>query len=335
MNRAALVLRPIVRTHAVLVVAALLVAVPLAGATEPRRSSTLLFQVRTGKYGDSGEFVKLCTVSASGGVPTGLGVSGPLYGATWSPSGDRVAYARWEGLYIVGSDGGVHRRLTAEGVGFNPSWSPTGAEIAAVEPWHSRGPETGIVVIRSDRSLQRTPRTIVGGYYGEFGEFYAPTWSPDGRRVAYAARFEGSASFDLFAIQRGGGRPRRLTTNAGTDLDPAWSPDGRTIAFTSNRDDRGIYSLYLLHLRTGRVTGLTRGPGDDDILPSGDFDPEWSPDGRTIAFTRTVNRRSRIYVVNRDGSGVRAVTPPALQAEEPHWRPARATRPVRQSGRCR
>src|SRR5262245_23506190 len=61
----------------------------------------------------------------------------------------------------------------------------------------------------------------------------APSWSPDGRRLAYATRPAdgGADSSAVFVINADGGGQRNVSRNPARDLQPVWSPDGRKIAF--------------------------------------------------------------------------------------------------------
>jgi Tol biopolymer transport system component len=61
-----------------------------------------------------------------------------------------------------------------------------------------------------------------------------PSWSPDGRRIAFASDRNGP--FEVYVMNANGGDQRRLTRTkgGGGSIDPAWSPDGQRIAFASN-----------------------------------------------------------------------------------------------------
>ena len=60
-------------------------------------------------------------------------------------------------------------------------------------------------------------------------EFRAPAWSPDGRRLAVVIEDVGGA--DVWTLDSGGRRARRVTTGPAVERTPRWSPDGRRIAF--------------------------------------------------------------------------------------------------------
>jgi Tol biopolymer transport system component len=67
-------------------------------------------------------------------------------------------------------------------------------------------------------------------------EVRAPSWSPDGRRIAFEASIDGNS--DIFVIDADGGEPKRLTVEASIDSLPTWSQDGRQIFFSSDRSGR-------------------------------------------------------------------------------------------------
>src|SRR5215216_7329967 len=76
---------------------------------------------------------------------------------------------------------------------------------------------------------------------------------------------------------------------------PAWSPDGKRVAFQRQRIDESMSRIMVLNVDTGDVREVTHcGPnqGQPKQAPSGrcdsDFDPAFSPDGRSIAFQRVL-----------------------------------------------
>ena len=62
----------------------------------------------------------------------------------------------------------------------------------------------------------------------------APTWSPDGRRIAFHSLRDFTG--EIYIMNADGSGLTRLTTNPGFDSGPAWSPDGSRIAFAASRD---------------------------------------------------------------------------------------------------
>lgn len=101
----------------------------------------------------------------------------------------------------------------------------------------------------------------------------APSWSPDGTRLAVSSFVSGNQEIVLLDLD---GTP--LTTVAshpGHDADPRWSPDGGTLAFASDRD--GNWEIYAVEIAGAVPTRLTVSLGDDEH-------PTWSPDGASVVF---------------------------------------------------
>jgi TolB protein len=92
----------------------------------------------------------------------------------------------------------------------------------------------------------------------------SPSWSPDGRHIAFAGRRQGS--FQIFVVPAAGGSARQLTF-AGSNEDPTWSPDARYIAFSGRRG--GQKKIYMTDLQGRWERQLTDGPGNDSS-------PSWS-----------------------------------------------------------
>jgi Tol biopolymer transport system component/DNA-binding winged helix-turn-helix (wHTH) protein len=109
-------------------------------------------------------------------------------------------------------------------------------------------------------------------------------WSPDGRRIAYAADRDGN--FDLFSQTLDGGDPIRITRTPANETQPAWSPDGQRLVFRSDEDGGGLFTIDLGGASRRRIT-------------DGGYQPTWIPDGREIAYAGT--QLSALYVVKADG----------------------------------
>jgi hypothetical protein len=119
---------------------------------------------------------------------------------------------------------------------------------------------------------------------------YAPAWSPDGQRIAFATRG------DLWVADANGTHPGRLTAKGNQ---PTWSPNGRRLAFTR---DGSIWTI--------RADGL-----DERRLATGAH-PAWSPDGKRLAF----DRDGTVITVRWYGGGVRTVGPGDDPAYGPNGR---------------
>jgi Tol biopolymer transport system component len=122
---------------------------------------------------------------------------------------------------------------------------------------------------------------------------FKPSWSPDGRRIAFVSDRDRNGPFEVYVMNAKGGDQRRvMRMKGGGSTEPAWSPDGRRIAFAGND------GLYVVN---ADGSGLRRLTGSGET-------PAWSPDGRRIAFTSRQDGNDEVYVMNADGTGQRNLT---------------------------
>jgi Tol biopolymer transport system component len=109
-----------------------------------------------------------------------------------------------------------------------------------------------------------------------------PSFSPDGRQIAFAWKQDGRDDFDIYIQLIDSATPLRLTSDPRHDWSPAWSPDGKWIAFLRWSADRRAELIL-----TPSLPGAERKLGDVAPLPGrGPFYGgylAWSPDGQWLA----------------------------------------------------
>jgi TolB protein len=135
----------------------------------------------------------------------------------------------------------------------------------------------------------------------------------DGGRVP--GPVERRAIKEVYVADYDGANQRRVTVTQSLNIFPIWSADGRSLAYTSYRRNN-VPDIYVSHIYQGTPPETPlKGVGHNYLAA-------WSPDGTRIAFTSNRDGNPEIYVVNRDGSGVRRITShPAIDIT-PTWSPA-------------
>jgi len=132
------------------------------------------------------------------------------------------------------------------------------------------------------------------------GLVVAPSWSPDGRWLAYA--LDEGGEMDIWRTPVEGGPRVRLTSSALKESGPVWSPDGRTIAYAT---DSGRGGIFLIPFEGGDPTNLN---------PFGSH-PRWSPDGQMIAF----DWRGSVYLIRATGGGPLLLVGGTSGVPRPAW----------------
>ncbi len=141
----------------------------------------------------------------------------------------------------------------------------------------------------------------------ELGEVFNPTWSPDGRYIAFSAIVGGL--MDLYIYDLNDSLLKRMTHDAYAEIEPAWSPDGSTLAFVTDR-----FTTDLPRLRTGdyRLAALDPVTGAVRPLPSftegKNINPQWASDGKSLYFLSDRTGITNIYRADVSSGTIYQVT---------------------------
>jgi TolB protein len=139
----------------------------------------------------------------------------------------------------------------------------------------------------------------------------APTWSPDGKRIAFVSDRTGTPQ--IYVMERDGTQPKRITYSGSHFGDPDWSPKGDQIAFTG-RDEKGVFQIFVGDAQGKSVRAVTSGAYDT-------MDPSWSPDGRFLAVSSRRQGKNAIYLFRLGSQDFRRVSPAGEEASQPAWSP--------------
>jgi hypothetical protein len=128
----------------------------------------------------------------------------------------------------------------------------------------------------------------------------SPSWSPDGTRLVFSGSNGGITN--LYAINADGTRFVQLTDDRFGDLQPQLSPDGTKIAFATDRGPGASFDLLrfprwqiaIYDIATRSVTVLPAQKGLN-------LNPQWAPDGRSIAYLSDRAGAANVFLYDLDG----------------------------------
>ncbi|MFC2015467.1 TolB family protein [Chloroflexota bacterium] len=278
--------------------------------------------------------------AAAPGEPTGTLVFQTIYGGTfytinadgtelqpitngidpvWSPSGEQIAFTRWEeprGVWVVDADGadgtsGTEVRVFDWSETRYPSWSPDGEQIvfsrqhgsvssaggsrgrgsgggggvSATQAW-----QLGIVDYGDDSFWEPLPNSETN---------LTPDWSPaplEGGTGGEQIVFAGNNGLVVQSVD--GAESYQLTSDP-KDTSPVWSPNGEQVAFVRRQHDH--WEIYVVDADGSNLTRLTDTPAGPDGAAANSVSPAWSPDGNHIAFLTDRTDEWEIWVMETDG----------------------------------
>jgi len=137
-----------------------------------------------------------------------------------------------------------------------------------------------------------------------------PSWTTDGKRIAFSSNKEGPRNL-FWQLADGSGGPERLTTSEYTHVPMSWSPDGQLLAFIEINPTTG-YDIWVLRLSDPSASsGQVPSAGSGQVrkaqpflrTPFTDSVPQFSPDGRWLAYVSNESGRFEIYVQPYPGTG--------------------------------
>ena len=126
----------------------------------------------------------------------------------------------------------------------------------------------------------------------------SPSWSPDGKRLAYVS-FENGHS-EIFVQELNSGHRNSIADFDGINSAPSWSPDGKHLALTLSKE--GNPEIYTYDFATGKFSRVTHNSQAIDT------EPVWTKDGQNIVFTSDRGGEPQIYEVSKYGGRAKRLT---------------------------
>ena len=276
-------------------------------------------------------------------------------GAAWSPGGEQIVYARGNELFLAKRDGSDSRRLvTLTGPASWPRWSPDGKVLRFTMDDSKTGSQSLWEVASDGTGLH----PLLPGWSNPPSECCG-NWTPNGSYFVFQSP-RGANANSLWAIREKRGflrsynpEPIQLTTGPSNMLSPVPSRDGKKL-FAIKADPlgqlvrydgkfqqflpylSGISAIQLGFSKDGQWVAYTSYPdgmlwrskvdGTErlQLTPSsmGGQQPQWSPDGKQIAFTANLpGKPSHVYIVSADGGALEEVSHGDRDEKFPTWSP--------------
>lgn len=256
--------------------------------------------------------------------------------ASWSETHDLIAYVHaraWTylddpdsaGIYLINPDGSAKRLFVMAAHVNGIDWSPDGRWIVAIagsELWKISYPEGLVETLLTD------------------GQYYYPTWSPDGLKIASAVRAGDDAGIHI--VDADGSNYRRIIPYSSAadwpyvdsllylNLDYELPLVSLCMADSTGAGKRVVYDpeglftsnvLPRMHRETDRIIFQAQKPGeypgiwklepdqsDATILVEKAGYPEFSPDGNRVVLTRIGSPYANLWIINWDGTALRELT---------------------------
>jgi len=141
---------------------------------------------------------------------------------------------------------------------------------------------------QSDLYLLSQDGSVIKNLTNTAADEVAPTFSPDGSKIAFVSSQAGTPQ--IFVMSADGGGMSRVTHTGGYNYAPDWGKSGLIVFAGMNEDQSDIWSVS----EAGEMRKLTQDQGFNK-------DPTWSPDGRYIAFVSSRPEGAGIYLMSADG----------------------------------
>ena len=223
----------------------------------------------------------------TGGVPVSRGEIG------WSPDGKVIAFSGPSGLYLLSLDNSAVRRVTVPppaAEDWGPTFSPDGDSVLFVRNAELGVPDEIWLVPTSGGAARRV--------LTERGKISSPPqWSIDGRSVIFSSNRTGHPA--LWRTSLDAPDAAIQISEAGSPAwDPAISRRGYRLAYEHLTRSLGIWQMNLADARERRPYVLISSTTDTDQGPA----PQFSPDGKKLAYMSDRTGTMEIWISNRDGS---------------------------------
>jgi len=238
----------------------------------------------------------------------------------WSPDGQQLVFctegilspygrSSTSALWVVEAKGGAPRKLF-DGDAVEPMWSPSGRRIAY---WAVDTGQRDLYTIPAEGGARTAVTSDAAVDWG-------PKWSADGRHLYFSSDRGGSMNVWRIAIDEASGaatgQPEPVTQGVTNAEQPALSKDGTRLLFRSSAGAINPAAIPFdpVTERVGTPSQILDRTGN--LVPT-----SMSPDDQWLSLWNTSERQEDVFIVRRDGTGLRRLTDDAFRDRAAVWSP--------------
>jgi Tol biopolymer transport system component len=233
----------------------------------------------------------------------------------WLAVSDSSSTEAPSGLFLLSLQTGEKRRLTslpAKSIAdVSPAFSPDGHTLAFVRLVGAGASDLWLLTLSDELRPIGEPTQLTFNNWSAS----SPVWTPDGREIIFSSERPGGNSLWRIAASAAGQPPRLASVGEGaTGL--AISGQGARLVYTRSLSDSNMYRLQVTGSQSKATPPMNFNPSTRD-----DFSPQFSPDGKRIAFTSSRSGNYEIWVCNSDDSNSERLTSLRSLSGTPRWSP--------------
>lgn len=217
-------------------------------------------------------------------------------------------------IYVASlKDGKGHRLTYLKGNQLMPAISLQRDKIAFISDV-TGNPDLFLQPFSTEKGAEGKPQQIFSAKQATQG---SPTFSPDGKKIAFVSNKDGSPKIYVIDIPEAGTslkniQAKLISKRNRENSAPAWSPDGNKIAYCSRQG--GERQIWIYDFVTNQERQITQGAGNKE-------NPSWAPNSLHLVYNSSDTNKSEIYLINlNQGEAIQITTGPG-EKRFPSWEP--------------